>query len=345
VSRKAVLIVGSTQSGNGHARATAPITALEHVANRPILHHALEELDSAEFDGVIMAGEADALIDVRGSLGSRGSSLDRVEYAICRGGVDLVSVLTAVAGLVGDDVCLVQPADGLFEEPLARLLSQPSLDPADLVLFLGRPQGAAGVEDPSAVPGVPHRGGPDAGLFGPGALARAAERARSMGSPDMLSLANELSDEGANVRLAADSGWRRNRGHGRDLLELNRLALDRISGSVPVEVSRLNQVEGRVLVDPSAEVRASAIIGPTVIGPGAVVSDAYIGPYTAIGAGARVEGAEVERSIVSPGASVMHVGGRLVSSLVGRDARVFRDFSLPRALRLWVGDGDEIALC
>jgi hypothetical protein len=42
---------------------------------------------------------------------------------------------------------------------------------------------------------------------------------------------------------------------------------------------------------------------------------------------------------------VMHVGGRLVSSLVGRDARVFRDFSLPRALRLWVGDGDEIALC
>lgn len=40
-----------------------------------------------------------------------------------------------------------------------------------------------------------------------------------------------------------------------------------------------------------------------------------------------------------------HVGGRLVASVVGRDARVFRDFSLPRALRLRVGDGTEAALC
>jgi hypothetical protein len=41
----------------------------------------------------------------------------------------------------------------------------------------------------------------------------------------------------------------------------------------------------------------------------------------------------------------MHVGSRLVSSVVGRDARVFRDFSVPRAVRLRVGDGTEIALC
>ena len=46
-----------------------------------------------------------------------------------------------------------------------------------------------------------------------------------------------------------------------------------------------------------------------------------------------------------PGASITHIGGRLVGSVVGRDARVFRDFSLPRALRLNVGDGGEVALC
>jgi hypothetical protein len=42
---------------------------------------------------------------------------------------------------------------------------------------------------------------------------------------------------------------------------------------------------------------------------------------------------------------VMHIGGRLVASIVGHDARVFRDFSLPRAMRLRVGDGNEVALC
>jgi hypothetical protein len=40
----------------------------------------------------------------------------------------------------------------------------------------------------------------------------------------------------------------------------------------------------------------------------------------------------------------MHVGGRPVASVLGRQARVFRDFSLPRALRLRVGDGTEVAL-
>jgi glucose-1-phosphate thymidylyltransferase len=100
-----------------------------------------------------------------------------------------------------------------------------------------------------------------------------------------------------------------------------------------------------VLIDRTATVRSSMVTGPAVIGPHATVVDAYLGPYTSIGAGARVEGAEIERSIVAPGASVMHIGGRLVSSLVGRDARIYRDFSLPRALRLWVGEGDEVALC
>jgi hypothetical protein len=34
-----------------------------------------------------------------------------------------------------------------------------------------------------------------------------------------------------------------------------------------------------------------------------------------------------------------------VSRVVGRNARVFRVFGLPRALRLRVGEGTEVALC
>jgi hypothetical protein len=40
----------------------------------------------------------------------------------------------------------------------------------------------------------------------------------------------------------------------------------------------------------------------------------------------------------------MHVGGRIEASTVGRSARIFRDFALPRAMRLHVGDGVELAL-
>ena len=91
----------------------------------------------------------------------------------------------------------------------------------------------------------------------------------------------------------------------------------------------VNHVEGAVEIHPTATVESSTIVGPAIIGPGALVLDSYIGPYTSIGADVHIEGAEVERSIILPGARITHIGGRLVGSVVGRDARRFRDFSLP----------------
>jgi len=374
---KAVMVVGSAQSHSGHPRGQARLTALEHVANRPILHHVLDDLSQAPVDGLIVAGEADALLDVRACLRDYEPELDAIEYVVCRDGVDFASTLTAIAPAVGDSPCVIQPADGLLDEglpPLAELLGAGS---PDLVLFVAPddPEAGDGAEagdghgarepyqgpdgyggpgateaaEPAAVAGAVaarngHRGA-DVGVFAPGALGRASESLRRNGRGSLMATGKRLAADGATVRLHPVEGWRRYSGNGRELLELNRVALDRVATDVPAAISRTNRLEGRLLIHPTANVRASAIIGPTVIGPLATVTEAYIGPYTSIGAGARIEGAEIERSIVFPGASVMHVGGRLVSSIVGRDARVFRDFSLPRALRLWVGDGDEVSLC
>jgi glucose-1-phosphate thymidylyltransferase len=103
-------------------------------------------------------------------------------------------------------------------------------------------------------------------------------------------------------------------------------------------------VEGRVLIDPTATVEATAIRGPAVIGPHATVLDAYIGPYTAIGEGALIENAEVEHSVIFAGARVRHIGGRLDRSVVGRGASVIREFAVPRALRLHIGDGAHVEM-
>jgi glucose-1-phosphate thymidylyltransferase len=195
--------------------------------------------------------------------------------------------------------------------------------------------GSGGREDPTAALAV----------FGAGALRRASEVARPSEHADLAVIAERLAATGATVRFQLVESWRRYDGHGADLLELNRVALDGLVTDVCPSVRSENRIEGRVSIHPTASTRTSVIVGPVVIGEGASVENAYIGPYTSVGAGARIEGAEIERSIISPGASVLYVGGRLVSSLVGRNARVFRDFSLPRAMRLWVGDGDEVALC
>lgn len=323
--------------------------ALEHVANRPIVHHVLDAMHAAGVDELVVTGTADVLIDVRACLNGYQNTPMRLEYAICPEPSDTVAALRAAAPLVGAAPCIVHVGDGLLDEPLAPYVEALHARSLDLVLLCHRPAfgGAArgGPGRDAAHPTVPELlCDAGIGVFGPGAF-RQACHARPRESAGLGELAQSLTDDGGQVQVCLADGWRRYRGNPKDLLEVNRLALDLLAPQLRPPSPGQNRIEGRVHIDVTATVTTSVIVGPVVIGEGAQVTNAYVGPYTSIGAGARIEGVEIERSIISPGASVMHVGARLVSSLVGRGAHVFRDFSLPRAMRLQVADGDEVALC
>jgi NDP-sugar pyrophosphorylase family protein len=128
------------------------------------------------------------------------------------------------------------------------------------------------------------------------------------------------------------------------VLEANRAALDELKRGRIGAVLANASVQGRVSIDPSAVLDGAKLRGPVFIGPGAVVSETYIGPYTSISAGVRLEGVEIEHSIVLPGAVIRYPGRRIEASLVGERAQIGRDFSLPSALRLRVGPGADIQL-
>ena len=95
---------------------------------------------------------------------------------------------------------------------------------------------------------------------------------------------------------------------------------------------------------PTARVRSSVIRGPVAIGAGATIAGAYLGPHTSIGDRVLIEGAEIEDSVILPGGSIRFVSERLQHSVLGRNAKLFRDFGIPKAVRLVAGDGTEIAL-
>ncbi|MFL6114965.1 MAG: glucose-1-phosphate thymidylyltransferase, partial [Catenulispora sp.] len=128
------------------------------------------------------------------------------------------------------------------------------------------------------------------------------------------------------------------------LLEANSLALDGLKrGRVGVDLSDAN-IQGRVQIDPTAQLEGAKVRGPVYIGPGARLVETYVGPYSTIGEGVSLEGVEIENSIVLPGAQIRYPGRRLEASLVGEGAQIGRDYSLPSALRLRVGPGSEIQL-
>jgi glucose-1-phosphate thymidylyltransferase len=337
------------------SRGGASIPALEPVANRPIVHHVLDALIGAGVEDLIAVAPAMRLWELRECVEAQGAPIvHRIHWLQQADSFDTAGGLRSCAPLVGSGPCIVHFADGLIGEPLARCVSELGNGSPDVVLLVHR--GAAGAERLGVAsqralhlaeldPERSALGIAGACVLGPGALARIAADWPSGAGSDLAAVADQVVAAGGEVQIRLVDAWRRYTGKPLDLLELNRMALDLLEPTARHTPSNGNRIEGRVQIDKSALIRSSVVVGPAIIGADAQILDAYIGPYTAVGSGVRVEGAEVERSILSPGSSIMHVGARLVASVVGRDARVFRDFSLPRALRLRIGEGDEVALC
>ena len=277
-----------------------------------------------------------------------------VTYLTHSGRGDLLGALAGAVAFVGDDAALVHTADGLVGHDLLASVELLESDPSDLLLFLHRTADKRDRLAPAAqrLLGISEMHGSKTCLslvsvcvFGPGAMRLAcATAADAEEQLDLTAIAEHLSDAGRSLRTKFVRTWRRYCGDPLDLLELNRIVLDQQAPEVDPHDGGDNRIEGRVIIHPTAEVSSSIILGPTIIGRGARVSNSYIGPYTSIGAGAEIEGAEIERSIIADGARIMHVGGRIEASTVGRSARIFRDFGLPRAMRLHVGDNVEVAL-
>lgn len=265
-----------------------------------------------------------------------------------------MGAIRSAADNVAGEPCIVHAAHGLLAEPIAQFAWPFEDGSSEATLLIHRGAGERQRLDEAArrvlritefTPGTSTVGVAGVCLFGPGALGRACDGATFLGERiDPIALAEGLATAGARIQVQFVLGWRRFDGEVADLLELNRFTLDQIVSSYTSAQERDNEIEGRVVIDATARVSASVIVGPVVIGPRAVVTDAYVGPYSAIGPDATVEDAEIERSIIAADASVKHVGGRLVASVIGSGTRVFRDFSLPRGLRLRVGDDVEVAL-
>ncbi|HTX45435.1 MAG TPA: hypothetical protein VMD48_04110 [Solirubrobacteraceae bacterium] len=327
--------------------------ATHRIANRAIVCHVLDGLVAAGVDEVAVVAPPDLAPQIRRCIDEDGcfGSITHLTYA---GREDLLGALVAAGDFVGDDACVVHAADGLMGHELLQFVELLESEPSGLVLLLHRTAEKRDRLGPAAqrLLGISELSGSktclslaSVCLFGQGMLHLACARdAAAKESLDLTEIAEYLANGGQSLRTQFVRTWRRYCGNPLDLLELNRIVLDQQTPEGDAVDGGDNRIEGRVIIHPTAEVSSSIILGPTIIGPAARVSNSYIGPYTSIGAGAEIEGAEIERSIIADGARIMHVGGRIEASTVGRSARIFRDFGLPRAMRLHVGEGVELAL-
>lgn len=349
---KGLLLAASTRDDELTALAGTRAAHRLPVANRPLLSYGLGALAESGIEDVAVIVSPGTARDVRALLtGADGTQ--RVGCLEVDEPQGLVHALRTAAPFLQGEAVMVHLGDALVSQPLPPLFDELERSRADALVLVRNgaelgPHGppAEGVVRPLRLvedKPVPPSEQALAGVFVLGASAVDA----ALALPDhagMPEIVRALGESGGRLETRIVNGSWKYTGAVDDLLEANRMVLDEIRTDVSGCDLSDARIEGRVHIHPTAIVERSTVRGPAVIGPLAVLQDAFVGPYSAVGSGVRLEGAELEHSIVLDNAVIRHIGHRLEDSLVGSGATVTRDFAFPSGLRLRVGRRAEVLL-
>jgi glucose-1-phosphate thymidylyltransferase len=332
------------------------------VANKPVLFYGIEAMADAGIEevGIIIAPETGPEIEQAAGDGSRFGV--RISYIVQDEPLGLAHAVLTAEPFLGSSPFVMYLGDNLLQggiselvgafrehQPDALILLTPVADPENygVAELAGAPAGQVGqvtrlVEKP-AEPAT------DLALVGVYMFtAGIHDAARAIdpsprGELEITDAIQYLVDAGKRVEPHIVRGWWKDTGRLEDMLEANRLILDNLVERLEGELID-SRVDGRVVIEPGARLERTNVRGPAVIGAGAVLKDCYIGPYTAIAEDCTITGSEIEHSILLSGSSVTDLGGRMESSLLGRNVTIRRGETQPRAYRFMVGDNSDISI-
>jgi glucose-1-phosphate thymidylyltransferase len=348
---KGLLLAASTRDDELTALAGTRAAHRLPVANQPLLTYGLAAMQASGVEDVAVIVSSGSAAEVHMLLSAATDGALRIGCIDAGEPKGLVRALRAADHFLDERPVMVHLGDALVSQPLPRLFDELAESGADALMLVrnaaefGQQGPAAGARPLRLVADKPVP--PDeqalAGVFvlGPGAIESALSLPDDAGIAEIIRAIGEF---GGRLETRIVNGSWKYTGEVDGLLAANRMVLDEIESELTGCDLSHARIEGRVQIHPTAMIERSTIRGPAVIGPRAVLQDAFVGPYSAIGAEVRLEGAELEHSIVLDHAVIRHIGHRLEDSLVGSGATVTRDFAFPSGLRLRVGRRAEVLL-
>ncbi|MFH8725128.1 glucose-1-phosphate thymidylyltransferase [Streptomyces termitum] len=308
------------------------------VANRPVLVHCLENLRDigVKETGIVVGGHGAQIEEAIGD-GSRFGM--RITYLRQEAPLGLAHCVTLAEEFLGDEDFVMYLGDNVLAEGIADAAEEfRRVRPAAQLLVTKVPDprqygvaevGADGVV--SALVEKPAEPRGDLAVIGVyffTAAVHAATRAiapSARGELEITDALQHLIEDGRTVTAREYDGYWKDTGKIDDLLECNRVLLERLgTGTAPAAAGAVDAatvVEGHVVVEPGARVTGSHLTGPVVIGAGSVVRDCRIGPDVAVGRDCVLESAGVGNSIILEGATITDVPD-LSGCVIGRWAQV-----------------------
>jgi glucose-1-phosphate thymidylyltransferase len=325
------------------------------VANKPILFYGIEALAASGITeiGIVVGDTKQEIRDAVGDGSRFGVSITYIEQEAPLG---LAHAVLVSEPFLGTDSFCMYLGDNLIRERLAPLVTRfRDEKPNCQILLAAVPDptqfGVAVLKDGQVVRLVekPKQPPSNLGLVGvymfDATVFRAVKAIKpsARGELEITDAIQWLIDQGYVVRPHVIEGWWKDTGKLEDMLEANRIILDTLLPRTDGTVVD-SEIVGRVVIEAGARVIKSTVRGPAIIGRDAVIESAYVGPFTSIGDRVVLRASEVEHSIILEGASVTDVGGRIESSLIGRNVSIYRTASKPRSFNFMLGDRSEVGL-
>jgi len=298
------------------------------VATKPILFHTLEAMRAAGVLEAALLTEAHTRESFRVAVGD-GSAWDmKITYVTCEVEAGIDVALSIANGFIDGEPVLIQRADVILRERLSDHIVGFARENLDVLALMLPP---------------PHSKRPLPRLAG-GYLLSPSAVAMMIDGHDARDPLARLRRHGSHVRVLDVEGCLACHGSESSLLAANRHALAGIKSEISGATLEAAEIQGPVIIHPTATLQNTLIRGPAIIGPRTRIVDSYVGPYTSIGSDVRVEGTEIEHSIVMNDAQLLFVGSRLETSIIGRGASIVRRFDVPSAVRMSIGNGARVAL-
>ena len=165
------------------------------------------------------------------------------------------------------------------------------------------------------------------------------------GEYEITEAIQNLMDKKFKVGHSFVTGWWKDTGKLEDLLEANRIILDRdMGGKISCQIPKDTKIQGRVNIGKNSIISGSTIRGPVIIGDNVVIKDCYIGPYTSINNGCSLNGCEIEYSIILENGKLEKIQGRIDHSLLGKNVEIKSVKKMSAYISLMVGDNSKITL-
>ncbi|HZV97201.1 MAG TPA: glucose-1-phosphate thymidylyltransferase [Candidatus Nitrosocosmicus sp.] len=325
------------------------------VANKPILFYGIEALAASGITDIgIVVGDTHQ--EIRDAVGDGSRWGVRVAYIQQEAPLGLAHAVLTAEPFIGTDSFCMYLGDNLIREKLAPLVERFRADkPNSQILLAHVPDptqfGVAELKGDKVVrllekPKVPPSDLALVGVYMFDATIFEAAKAikpSGRGELEITDAIQWLIDSGHTVVPHIISGWWKDTGKLEDMLEANRIILDTLVARNDGAVTD-SELLGKVVVEAGARITHSTVRGPAIVGKGAVIENAYVGPFTSIGDGVIVRESEVEHSIILEGSRISDVGGRIESSLIGRNAAIYRTQTKPRSFTFMLGDRSEVGL-